>query len=151
MIARARRSPARRANASGSPDTLPRRILLDTHAWLWWQTDDPRLGARARRAIASASEVRVSAVSAWEIAIKIPLGKLRMPAEIDIEHELERGGFLSLPIEIAHADALRRLPALHRDPFDRMLLAQAASEGLTLLTCDRQLDAYDIPTLDAES
>jgi len=124
--------------------------LLDTHAWLWWQTDDSRLGARARRAIATASEVRVSAASAWEIAIKVTFGKLRMPPDIDIEQEIEHGGFLPLPIEIAHTDALRRLPALHRDPFDRILIAQAATEGLTLVSADRQLDPYDIPVLDAQ-
>lgn len=149
MIARARRRADRAAAAA--PELLPRRILLDTQAWLWWQTDDPRLGPRARRAITSATEVRVSVASAWEIAIKVSIGKLKLPPDLDLERELEDGGLLPLPIEIAHTEALRRLPVLHRDPFDRMLIAQATTEALTLVTADRQLEPYDIALLDAQS
>ena len=126
-----------------------RRLLLDTHVWLWWQADDRRLGARARHAIGTATEVRFSAASAWEIAIKVSLGKLTLPRGVDIESALALDGFRPLPVEVAHAEALRALPALHRDPFDRMLVAQAQSEGLTIMTADARLADYEVPLLRA--
>jgi PIN domain nuclease of toxin-antitoxin system len=129
----------------------PRRLLLDTHVWLWWQADDSRLGPTARRYIATAREIRFSAASAWEIAIKCAIGKLTLPKNADIESELERDGFVPLSIEIAHADGVRALPALHRDPFDRLLVAQALAEGLTIVTADPDLARYDVPVVDAAS
>ncbi len=96
-----------------------------------------------------ASEVRFSAASVWEIAIKVTLGKLTLPASADVGAALAESGFLALPVEVAHAEDVRHLPPLHRDPFDRMLVAQARIEGLTLLTADRQLAAYGIPVIDA--
>ena len=96
-----------------------------------------------------ASEVRFSAASAWEIAIKVSIGKLTLPDDADIGDELSRSGFLALPIEIAHADDVRRLPPLHNDPFDRLLVAQSRLEGLTLVSADRQLAAYGIAVIDA--
>jgi PIN domain nuclease of toxin-antitoxin system len=128
---------------------MPRRVLLDTQAWLWMQTDDPRLGPRARRVIRQAAELRLSAASVWEIAIKSAIGKLTLPPEADIEGELERTGIRPLLIDFAHANHVRRLPPWHRDPFDRLLVAQAIIEGLTLLTADTQLAAYGVPVVDA--
>ena len=138
-----------RAPGATDVDLAPRRLLLDTHVWLWWQADDPRLGPAARRNIHSAAEVRFSAASAWEIAIKSALGKLRLPRGADIDAELARDGFVPLAVEIAHADGVRALPALHRDPFDRLLVAQALAEGLTLVTADAALARYDVPVVDA--
>ncbi len=128
---------------------LPRRLLLDTHVWLWWQKDDARLGPRTRHLLMHASDVHFSAASAWEIAIKTAIGKLALPRNADIEAELAHCGFLPLPVQIAHAERLRDLPILHRDPFDRLLIAQARVEGLTLVTADAQLAAYDVNLVDA--
>ncbi len=146
--------PARRRRrkpvvAQESSPEVSRRLLLDTHAWLWWQADDARLGAATRHMLQRASEVRFSAASAWEIAIKVALGKLSLPKGADIAAALADSGFLALAVEITHAEGVQRLPPLHRDPFDRMLIAQARIEGLTLVTADRELAAYGIPVLDA--
>lgn len=130
-------------------ETVSRRLLLDTHVWLWWQADDTRLGTESRQLIQRASEVRFSAVSAWEIAIKAGLGKLQLPKGADVGAALAESGFVALPVDIEHAEDVRRLPDLHRDPFDRMLVAQARVEGLTMVTADRQLAAYGIPVIDA--
>ncbi len=150
MSAAARRRVGRpHAPARGVPTATARRLLLDTHVWLWWQSGDRRLGVRARRTISSATEVRFSAASAWEIAIKCAIGKLVLPEDADIGAELEKDQFLPLPVDVAHASAVRDLPALHRDPFDRMLIAQALSEGLTILTADPRLDGYGVAVIDA--
>jgi PIN domain nuclease of toxin-antitoxin system len=143
-----RAGAAQRTAASASSS---RRLLLDTHVWLWWQTDDARLGGHARKLIATASEVRLSAASVWEMSIKASLGKLVLPKDADIDRELEADGFLPLPVEIAHADGVRALPPLHRDPFDRMFVSQARAEGLAIVTADIALAAYDVTTVDAES
>jgi PIN domain nuclease of toxin-antitoxin system len=127
-----------------APDQL-RKLLLDTHVFLWWKTNDPRLGEAARQAIASADLVFVSAASAWEAAIKAALGKLRLPAPL--EEGVAESGFDKLPITFAHAESAAALPRHHRDPIDRMLVAQAALEGLTLVTHDKHLGAYDIRIL----
>lgn len=142
---------ARRSFAVAAPvsELAPRRLLLDTHVWLWWQAGDARLGPQTRQRLQRASEVRLSAASAWEMAIKIAIGKLTLPKGADIAAELAHSGFLSLPVEIVHAEDVRRLPPLHRDPFDRLLVAQARVEGLTLVTADRQLAAYGIAVIDA--
>jgi PIN domain nuclease of toxin-antitoxin system len=147
------RRRARKSAASAAPVTelSPRRLLLDTHVWLWWQADDSRLGPETRALVQRASEVRFSAASAWEIAIKSSIGKLTLPANADIGDELAHSGFLALPVDISHADDVRRLPPLHRDPFDRLLVAQARVEGLTLVSADRALAAYGIAVLDATS
>jgi PIN domain nuclease of toxin-antitoxin system len=145
------RRRGRRSFVPAAPviELAPRRLLLDTHVWLWWQAGDARLGAHARQLLQRASEVRFSAASVWEIAIKVATGKLMLPGDADIGAELSYSGFLPLPVEIAHADDVRRLPLLHRDPFDRLLVAQARLEGLTLVTADKQLSAYGITVLDA--
>jgi PIN domain nuclease of toxin-antitoxin system len=150
-MARVTRRVREQAPRTKTPNLAPRRLLLDTHVWLWWQADDNRLGPTARRYIATAREIRFSAASAWEIAIKCAIGKLTLPKNADIESELERDGFVPLSVDIAHADAVRTLPALHRDPFDRLLVAQALVEGLTIVTGDPDLTRYDVPVVDATS
>lgn len=127
----------------------PRRILLDTHVWLWWYTADQRLGKDAESLIKRADEVRFSAASVWEMAIKRALGKLTFTVELDLARELARDGFMELAITIAHAEAIRGLPALHRDPFDRMLVAQSQIEGLTIITADDAIASYGIAAIDA--
>jgi PIN domain nuclease of toxin-antitoxin system len=137
--------------AETSPVYSPRRILLDTHTWLWWYAGDRRLGRNARALAKNADEVRLSAASAWEIAIKHAIGKLVIHGTLDITREIERDGFMALPITMAHADEVRRLPPLHRDPFDRLLVAQARVEGLTIVTADDAIPRYDVSVIDARS
>lgn len=121
------------------------RLLLDTHVVLWWRSDSLRLGRAARAAIASADVVWVSAASGWEAAIKQALGKLRLAAPFS---SLVAGGDLSpLAITLPHADGVASLPPHHADPFDRMLIAQARAERLTIVTHDRQFEPYDVPIL----
>ncbi len=116
-------------------------LLLDTHVFLWWRENSPRLSARARQGIATADLVMVSAASAWEAAIKIALGRLRLPDSF--ESGVLASGFERLPIGFAHAEESGSLPPHHRDPFDRMLVAQARIERLTLVTHDRRLERYE--------
>ncbi len=123
------------------------RLLLDTHALLWWLADEG-LTADARAAIAAGhNQVLVSAASAWEIAIKRALGRLSAPE--DLLDQLAASGFDHLPIALRHALAVSDLPAHHRDPFDRMLIAQAMVEGLTVVTRDRRFSAYPVAVLPA--
>ena len=117
------------------------RLLLDTHSLLWVMQDEPRLGRAARRVLNEAEAVHVSSVSLWEIAIKRSLGKLRVDEET-LDTQLDKIGFAPLPITWAHTRAVRRLPLLHTDPFDRMLVAQALTEPLHLLTHDAALKPY---------
>lgn len=121
------------------------KLLLDTHAVLWWRTNDPQLGRAARRAIASAETVFVSSASAWEVAIKTALGKLRLPGPF--EAGVDESGFTKLPVTFAHAAAVATLPPHHTDPFDRMLIAQAIVEGCTVVTSDPKFEVYRIPLL----
>jgi PIN domain nuclease of toxin-antitoxin system len=121
------------------------KLLLDTHVFLWWRVNDPRLGENAISAIADADIVFVSAVSAWEAAIKASLGRIELPDTV--ESGVEDSGFEKLPITFSHAEGTAALPRHHHDPFDRMLIAQAAAEGLTLVTQDRKLEAYGVPIL----
>jgi PIN domain nuclease of toxin-antitoxin system len=112
---------------------------------LWWLADEG-LNATAREAIADpANLVAVSAASAWEISIKKALGKLAAPD--DLEQQVQEGGFEALPISIAHGVAAGRLPRPHEDPFDRMLIAQAIAEGLTIVTQDKRFDDYGVALL----
>lgn len=120
-------------------------LLLDTHVLIWWRTRDPRLSAAVRDAVALAPLVAVSAASAWEAAIKANLGKLRLASPF--EEGVVASGFTPLPISFRHAELAGGLPLHHRDPFDRMLVAQARSEALTLVSADRQLEPYDVPIL----
>jgi len=121
------------------------RLLLDTHVFLWWRSDSRKLVASAKRAIAEADIVFVSAASAWEAAIKIALGRLRIPDTV--ESGVLDSGFEKLAIGFPHAEAAARLPPHHADPFDRMLVAQAQIEGLTLVTHDQRLGRYDVELL----
>ena len=123
-------------------------LLLDTHALLWWLDDSPELSPAARDAIAAADvPVFVSAVSIWEVVIKESLGKLIVPPEF--RETVEREPFHHLPVSADHAWAVEQLPPLHRDPFDRMLVAQCAVEGLTLVSRDATLTRYGIQVLGA--
>lgn len=117
------------------------RILLDTHIYLWWMSDDKRLSTTARQKIANAHEVYISSASIWELAIKVSLGKLA----IDIDEcvsRIRQEYFIELPVAAKHAATVRALPQLHGDPFDRMLVAQAICEPLHLLTHDTRLAPY---------
>ncbi|PRY09233.1 type II toxin-antitoxin system VapC family toxin [Paraburkholderia sp. BL25I1N1] len=117
------------------------RVLLDTHIYLWAVTDDPKLSAAARKIILDADEVFVSAASIWEASIKVGLGKL--DADIDqLVAEIEASGFSELPVKAAHAAMVRNLPDIHRDPFDRILVAQAMAEPLRLISADGHLSKY---------
>lgn len=117
------------------------RLLLDTHVLLWFMEDDPRLTANAHSLIVNASEVYVSSASIWEIAIKWRLGKIEENPEFVAEH-IQAAGLKELPVSNRHAVATGRLPLLHRDPFDRLLVAQAICEPMRFVTGDEQLLAY---------
>jgi PIN domain nuclease of toxin-antitoxin system len=121
------------------------RLLLDTHIFLWWRTDSPRLGRRIRRTIATADLVWVSAVSGWEVAIKQALGKLRLADSF--ASMVAASEFDELVLTLRHTERLVALAPHHRDPFDRMLIAQAQVERATLVTHDRQFKPYDVPTI----
>ena len=127
------------------------RVLLDTQALLWWFADDDALSRKARRLIAKPdTDVLVSAASGWEMAIKQKSGKLEARAFLDrLPQELAEEGFLELPISLDHALRAGSLVEHHKDPFDRMLVAQARVEGLTLVTRDRRLALYGVATLAA--
>src|SRR5512143_1869076 len=121
--------------------TEMKRLLMDTHAFLWWLSDDAALGANARAEIADGrNEIYVSAASVWEISIKQALGKLEAPD--DLEKVVEDENFIRLPISLFHAEAAGKLPPLHNDPFDRMLVAQAQAEGLVIVTADEHIPKY---------
>lgn len=124
-----------------------KRLLLDTEAFIWWDANSPKLGGHARAAIQDAREVYVSAASAWEIAIKEALGKVRTTRRP--MQAVTEGGFRSLPIAFEHAEAVGSLPAHHNDLFDRLILATASVEGLTVVTSDNMFTLYGVPLLDA--
>ena len=140
---------SRRAARVAERSPAGERLLLDTHVWLWWQSGDRSLGESARRAITDAIAVYFSLASAWEIAIKASLGKLTLPRSADIAAELAVDGFASLAVEFEHARRLASIPAHHRDPFDRMLIAQAMVEDLTIVSSDPWFSRYDVRRLDA--
>ena len=122
------------------------RLLLDTHVVLWALDDHPKLASEARCAITDpANEVFVSAASIWEIAIKRALGKLQAP--YNIVSWIESSGFLELAVTSFHAEQAGDLPFHHRDPFDRMLVAQAQVEGLVLVTADQDIPLYGVHTI----
>ncbi len=124
------------------------RLLLDTHALLWTLIDPAHMSARATEAIeAEDSEVYVSIVSPWEMSIAKARGRMDPP--VDLEEQLARRRFTLLPITLSHARMIESLPHHHRDPFDRMLVAQAQAEGLTIVTVDRLLRRYPVSLLSA--
>jgi PIN domain nuclease of toxin-antitoxin system len=123
------------------------RALLDTHALLWWLSDDPALSRPARKFISETkNSAIVSAASAWEIATKVRLGKLPSSADLaaDFVGYLEREGFELLPISHDHAIRAGLLPGPHKDPFDRMLIAQAQAESMPVVSNDVVFDAYGV-------
>jgi PIN domain nuclease of toxin-antitoxin system len=115
-------------------------LLLDTNVLLWWLANSPRLRNEARELITASPVVYVSAATTWEIEIKRALGKLKAPA--DLEEALSANHFVPLAITVAHSIAAGALPRHHDDPFDRMLIAQANAESLTLITADKRLGDY---------
>jgi len=122
------------------------RLLVDAHTLLWWLDDPALLSEAARSAIRDArNEVLVSAATIWEIVIKQALGKLKAPD--DLEVAISSCRFATLPITVPHALAVRGLPAIHRDPFDRMLVAQAMAEHLQIVTRDTTLPKYPVRCL----
>lgn len=128
------------------------KILLDTHCWLWMQSAPERLSAEALALIEDpANELLLSAASSWEIAIKFALGKLPLPsppAEY-VPSRMASSGVRGLPVQHSHALFAGALPPHHRDPFDRLLVAQATLEGLPILTTDPQIERYDVGTIQA--
>lgn len=117
------------------------KLLLDTHVLIWWDAGE-ELSADAREAIRAATDVYVSAASAWEVSIKRALGKLS--GTRTVSEAAAASGFAELPILMRHAEAVERLPLLHRDPFDRLLVAQAQVERLVIVTRDPEIVQYDV-------
>jgi PIN domain nuclease of toxin-antitoxin system len=127
------------------------KLLLDTHALLWWLSDDPKLGEHARDLIADpANDILVSAASLWEILVKVRSGKLVADIE-EILAEMRGQGFALLEIAPAHLVALATLPMHHRDPFDHLLIAQAIAEEATFLSEDGYTPRYPVPYLTCSS
>jgi len=123
-------------------------LLLDTHVLLWWLNNDSTLSDTARNAIADGSNaVFVSVVALWEIRIKEAIDKLALPETF--EATLEAQPFLTLDVKARHVHALKDLPLLHRDPFDRLLITQAITEKLVLVTRDKTIARYNVPRLQA--
>jgi PIN domain nuclease of toxin-antitoxin system len=122
-------------------------LLLDTHVVLWWLTDDPTLSDDIKTKLDHEPDVRISAATIWEVTIKQAIGKLVEPA--DLPERIRDSGFVELPITFEHAIAAGQLPLIHRDPFDRMLVAQARYEDLTLVTRDAHFQKYEVSILAA--
>jgi PIN domain nuclease of toxin-antitoxin system len=120
-------------------------LLLDTHIVLWWLTDDPTLSDDIKTKLDHEPDVYISPATVWEVAIKQAIGKLAEPA--DLPERIRDSGFRELHITSEHAIAAGRLPLIHRDPFDRMLIAQALCEDLTLVTRDGDIQKYEVPIL----
>lgn len=126
------------------------RLLLDTHIFLWSISDDDRLSAKARAAITDRSNtVLVSTASTWEIAMKWRAGKLELPLSPEeiLSTGVARSNFTIVPMDFGHTLAAANLPSHHRDPFDRMLIAQAILENATLVTLDKKIKRYKVPIL----
>jgi PIN domain nuclease of toxin-antitoxin system len=123
------------------------KVLLDTHTFLWWITDDPKLSLRVRGIISDReNEIFISAATGWEIAIKSQIGRLKLPDEPQrfILEQLKINGMKSLPIEMRHALHVSTLPTYHQDPFDRILIAQAQMEDLPVLSADPEIGKYEV-------
>ena len=126
------------------------RYLLDTHAFLWWTQDDQRLSRRVRAILADgANSILLSVASLWEISIKVQIGKLSMPQPTDryLTSQLDKNAITTLPAEAGHVLQLFRLPNHHKDPFDRLLVAQSRAEGLPILTADPMVMKYPVETI----
>jgi PIN domain nuclease of toxin-antitoxin system len=120
-------------------------LLLDTHVILWWLADDPTLSDDIKAMLDTEPQVHISSATIWEVAIKLSAGKIVEPA--DLPERIRSSGFRELPINFEHAMVAGRLPPIHRDPFDRMLVAQAQCEHLTLVTRDERCQQYDVAVL----
>ena len=123
------------------------RLLLDTHTFLWWVQDAPALSVKAHAAITNPeNECLLSLASCWEMAIKLSLGKLKLPTTIDrfIPEQLAINGFRQWPIEFKHVARVARLPFRHRDPFDRLLAAQALEDGIAIVSADQVFRRYGV-------
>jgi PIN domain nuclease of toxin-antitoxin system len=128
------------------------RLLLDTHVWLWLQLEPERLTPSTLNTLEDeGNDLLLSAASSWEIAIKHALGKIDLPESPTtyVPSRMQRHGVVGLPVEHAHALAVGQLPQHHRDPFDRLLIAQASAEQLTIVTLDSSFAAYDVALLEA--
>jgi PIN domain nuclease of toxin-antitoxin system len=126
------------------------RVLLDTHAFLWWNLGDRRLSSKARRIMADpANTLCLSVATALEIAIKVRLGKLRLPSNSAtyVQNSAALDRMEIVPIRLEHAAALQTLPLLHRDPFDRMLIVQSQIEKLSILTADPEIRRYAVDSI----
>ncbi|MCY1688768.1 type II toxin-antitoxin system VapC family toxin [Yersinia enterocolitica] len=127
-----------------------KRLLIDTHVFIWWLTNDPSLGSLTRSVISKGGNiVYVSAVTPWEISIKRSIGKLEFDADVD--EAMERNNFYALSISHAHAEQAGNLPRHHGDPFDRMLIAQSQMEGLILVSADTAFSPYGIRLMNART
>ena len=125
-------------------------LLLDTHAFLWWISDDPRLSSRASAIIKDGNnKLFLSAASGWEIVIKVRLGRLTLPEPLEtfVPEQMALNAIEGLPIQMSHALHVYTLPDHHRDPFDRMLVAQAQLENLPILSADPQISLYAVETV----
>jgi PIN domain nuclease of toxin-antitoxin system len=122
------------------------RILLDTHAFLWFINDDPQLSLAAKALMESDVNLLLSVASLWEISIKVGIGKLSLPQSFNpfISEQLETNEIDILPIQLQHLNPLTTLPLHHRDPFDRLLISQSLVEGITILSADRVFDLYEV-------
>lgn len=130
------------------------RLLLDTQCWLWWFSQPERLSKEAIERIADeTNEVWLSVASVWEIGIKVAIGKLLLPEQIDdyISTRMTQLGAKSLEITVSHALRAAALPLIHRDPFDRMLIAQAQNENMILVSADSVFDQYEVSVIWAAS
>jgi PIN domain nuclease of toxin-antitoxin system len=122
-------------------------LLLDTHVVLWWLADDPSLSAEIKDRLDHEPDIYVSSATVWEVTVKQAIGKLKEPA--DLPERIRNSGFRDLPVGSEHAIAAGRLPMIHRDPIDRMLIAQARCEDLTLVTRDSRCQQYEVAVLPA--
>jgi PIN domain nuclease of toxin-antitoxin system len=126
------------------------RLLIDTYALIWWLLDDFRLSRRARTTLSKPqNRVFVSAMTICEIAIKLSINRLPLPTELSrgLLDAVAAAGFMALPVTMEHAYAIRNLPWRHRDPIDRLLIAQSQVEGLTIVTNDRAIQSYQVDVL----
>lgn len=123
--------------------------LLDTHTFLWFLNDDPKLPHDTKELIETATEpISVSIGTFWEMAIKDSIGKLELPAPItQLLEDCREMGFTILPIQPSHLERLKNLPKLHGDPFDRLYICQAQAEGMTIITTDENIVRYDVATM----
>lgn len=126
------------------------QLLLDTHVFLWWVEDDPKLSNLARDLIANTdNDCFVSVATAWELAIKVGQGKLNLKSTVSnyVGRHIHANTFALLDVKLIHIDGVEHLPAHHKDPFDRLLIAQASTEGLQIISADIAFDAYEVERL----